>query len=808
MAKTRRIIRKTHPARYRGLDDQLWPLVIACCVLGGFLAGTVLAYFRVDSPHWYANAWTWLIAIPLVISTLLVTLAVTGNRLLRRSMQLALVLGLMFHLVLLILSIETDVFHRVWTEVLASARQPSPRQSVKVPDYASWQHDPRQRTQRDLEQPVETKLPDPVLEPAPREPVQEEPVDVQVEPPAAPDPQRVTRPDVIRRDQPAAALPRQSEQMSKLSRRDTVLTPLPTQAVRVPDVRREPERRPDLVEPAAAGTQSAKQAVEVDRSALPAASHMPQPARTDQTARKTQSSAAPRQLPSAASMRRSETSSGITPRTDVQVADQPAVARQNEPDAAAPHNTAARQQQTRSPVAHEKAVLPVQELTNEVVTRRRTPQQPVPEQASLAQTPRSVPNRQPRETPRPDVATIADVPATATASEPDAASAVPTPTTRLEQPAAAQASAAPTPSSSSPELPASSVAPATVARAATPANLPATDSVSAKLPGREPAAATALGALSQRVSPVAAEATSREPASAAPSGLAASPADVPKSAAGNTAAERALPSTELIGAAQQPQSAPRQPTRLTDAARPSFGAQAAAQEPARRATREAVETSSPVPIENLARDAAVPGPPSLAAGPSSLALSKAHMGTAGQGASANLGQADPAAASPAQVASGSAHRAEAEQAGPEGPALSPQTPALVRTSRAGQLQPSAILQATPLTPATLPGSRDPGEMNASASAALTQAASDAKHGAITAAKGALEVDLGPTTTVAEMGVGRASGGGQPDRSAGAQTRVIPRSTADVAPAASLVADVASSAPAAPPTDASGALEFR
>ncbi len=599
MAKTRRIIRKTHPTRYRGIDDQLWPLVIASCVLGGFLAGTVLAYFRLDDPRWYANAWTWLIAIPLVISSLLVTLALTGNRWLRRSMQLALVLGLTFHLMLLIFSIETDVFHRVWTEVLASARHPSERKVVKVPDYASWQHDPQQRARRDLAQPVETKPPDPVLKPAPREKVQEDPTDVQVEPPSAPESQRVTRPDVVRSDQPPAAVPRQSEQMSKLSRRNTVLPPLPTQAVRVDDVQRLPERRPDVAEPGAAGTLSAKQSVELDRSSLPIATQLPQSAPTSQMARKSPPTDAPRQLSAAASMQRSESRSGITPRTDVQVADQSAVAQQNQPSAVAPHNTAARKQQTRSPVAQAKAALPVQEQTAEAITRRRTPQQATPEQQSLAQTPRSVPNRQPRVTPRPDVATSADSPAAAMTRPSDTSAIAPNPLSRLDQPAAAPVSADSVASLRQPDSTASGVTPATAQRATAPVNQPATDAVTAKLPGRQPAAATAPGGMSQRVSPVASEATAREPASAAPSSSAASLVNVPKTAAGNTTVQPSLPSTELLGAARQPQSAPRQPTRVADAARPSLGSPAAADQPARRAPREALEASSPAPTENL-----------------------------------------------------------------------------------------------------------------------------------------------------------------------------------------------------------------
>ena len=102
MPRTRRVIRRTRPTRRTRLDDQLWPVVVALVVLGGFLAGTILAYLRVDDPRWYANAITWLIAVPVVIGTTLAWLSLSGNRVLRRTMQLAIILCAIVHVVLFI----------------------------------------------------------------------------------------------------------------------------------------------------------------------------------------------------------------------------------------------------------------------------------------------------------------------------------------------------------------------------------------------------------------------------------------------------------------------------------------------------------------------------------------------------------------------------------------------------------------------------------------------------------------------------------------------------------------------------------
>ena len=178
----------------------------------------------------------------------------------------------------------------------------------------------------------------------------------------------------------------------------------------------------------------------------------------------------------------------------------------------------------------------------------------------------------------------------------------------------------------------------------------------------------------QRLSPIGLEATSRNPAQAAPSGLAASGSGVPKSAAGNAAVERRFPSTDSVGAASRYQAAQRQTARASQATRPSLHAQAAADQPVRRAMREAATPSSPIAAENLVRSAASSAPHTVEVAASSTALNKAQTGTAGRGASLNLGLADPSADSPATVASGSAQRAEATQNIPAGPALDAPSP--------------------------------------------------------------------------------------------------------------------------------------
>ena len=84
---------------------------------------------------------------------------------------------------------------------------------------------------------------------------------------------------------------------------------------------------------------------------------------------------------------------------------------------------------------------------------------------------------------------------------------------------------------------------------------------------------------------------------------------------------------------------------------------------------------------------------------------------------------------------------------------------------------------------------------------VAQAAADAKRDELTASKGTLEIDLGPTIRVAESGSGRAAGGGQPQRSPGTERPAMPRAAIDTTPAATLLADAVQPQAASP--DATG-----
>ncbi|MCA9146894.1 MAG: hypothetical protein KDB05_29155, partial [Planctomycetales bacterium] len=142
-------------------------------------------------------------------------------------------------------------------------------------------------------------------------------------------------------------------------------------------------------------------------------------------------------------------------------------------------------------------------------------------------------------------------------------------------------------------------------------------------------------------------------------------------------------------------------------------------------------------------------------------------------------------------------RAEATQNTPEGAALAPSAPALVRHSLAGAERPSASILATTAEAATVAGSQQPAELTASSSGALTRANANAAPGAVTAAAGQVQVDLGPTRVVSGGGASRAAGGGQPDLNPSAQAQQLARSSSGGTPQPTLASSTVAAEAAAP-----------
>jgi hypothetical protein len=405
MSRKRRIIRKIHPKAQQGFGEQMWPLVVAMFVLGGFLAGTVLAYLRLDAPYWYANAWTWLIAIPLIIGGALVTLAYTGNRLLRRTMQLAIVICAIIHLTLFIVAIETDVFYRAWMEIVAETPQIQPRQAMTVPVYSPLQHDPQEFAASDYEQPVVAELPDPAAATVQREELEHRPDTDAPQPIVEPEP--LVRPNLVRRSDPSRVEPRAEQQTSQLSRKTSEVPAEPNQRIELPTFEVRPTEQARVAPTETTAGRSSPAPTLPDPSTnrpLPAAADPDVPM---QLARKTTESAPTPESSSAPSFARRLSQPARLPRLDVPSEAPPSVARRTQPDAPRPGSTLTRRRQTRSPDVARDNLQAVPEIATRITSRQQFRQRTMDAQPNLAQAQTTIDRQQSKLTTRPALPTTA-----------------------------------------------------------------------------------------------------------------------------------------------------------------------------------------------------------------------------------------------------------------------------------------------------------------------------------------------------------------------------------------------------------------
>ncbi len=891
MAKIRRVIRKVQEGRGEYFDEHLWPVYIALAVLGGFLMGVSAAYQPLSGAPWYQTAWPSLTAIPLAVAAFMVAFRYIDNRLVRRSLQLSVVIAAILHVALIVQLVETELL----SDLLLARREADeeivePRPKKLIPVYLPETLLPDEdRPRQDFERPLETRTPEP--DPRPEEIVRQETPE---EPRTPPEPQPVpvpenvatTEPNVIRREQPNEAAPRQADEGSKLSRQTRPSELRISQLVDIPNVTPSPAAGAPARATTAAIERQATEAARAARAVSEPANTADAP--TAQLARRADTQAPTPDSTAQPTLRRQLARPAATPRAEVAAADAPAAARQTSPTALAPANTTSTRQSTTSPQIARAAVEPVPEITRDLTAapkRRASPVEPQP--SAMAATPSPVANRQPRTTSRPDVATTAanvtseTSAGNATTAAPEASPAASRIERAISEVASARTASLPAsePSSADVPVPAAQLARSggregptvstnptaaptltrTMGAPSVPAATQTEEAATGAIAASAAAAETSPTSTAMRRHSTESPAEARVAGDPAPSQAAsatATPSSAPtlvrrSTSAGSaamdspvTAAQSGLPTTSrstdsavanvatTVGnvpanagpqvvavaspgptsAAISRQSAPAaasgtiaQPSysvqanspasqrarggapRTSMSRSPTIDSAAQATGPPRRAVRAADMATSPVAVESPAQSIAAAGMSNASADPGRMALARGQAGIAGGRESPNVDSSLPGGNSPALTASGATRRVAATQHVPPGDALSPASQARIARSRAGADSPLAAILAQSLDAGTTGGSTELAEAMATSGAAITRADSSAQRSAVSAAKGTGEIDLGPTQTISEAGVGRASGGGQPQLNLSTESPRLARQSSGGAPQMSLAA---------------------
>lgn len=794
MAKLRRVVRKVPRRVGAYFDEQLWPIYIALVVLGGFSMGVSAAYLRFSGVPWYANAWTSLIGIPLVVAAFMVGFRLVDNRMVRRSMQLSVVLCAILHVALVVQLIETRIYTELFGKTRPDAEIIEARPGRIVPEYHASQFLPEQdRPRQDFERPVEAETPEPQDEPDQivRQETREEPeTPPEMQPVPVPENVATTEPNVIRKPDRNEAAPREAPQASRLSRqvKPSDLTTSQMAAAASPTPTREAgmEARPSA-SPVTRQTSEPRSIVQqlIEPTTQTSAT-------VPQVARRAAATSATPETTSTPTLERQVATPRATPRAQVASSAEPAATRETSPSEIAPANTATIQRTTTSTEIARAAPEPSMERTSDdasPIARRQNPAEAQP--ADIAQTSSPVTNRQPRATTRPDIGQTAAAAVSPASTSPSAETQLVPQASAMQRTAAAATGGPSTATPRAESATAQNVTSQTGTRRASLAqSSPETQTAASRATSRSPSQAatnvvTNVGDVPTNAGPqqgttlaAASSSVSRQPSSgtAAVSGSASTAAP---EAAGTS------PRTSSVARAQLGPTLTAEPTR------------AAGSSP-RRATAIAAAATSPTAVESPAGDVASPnavnntggfaatgsGDPAIV--PSRLALSRGETGVAGGGRAINVEGSQPGSTSPSLIASGAARRAEATQTAEPGDALSPSSATTIARSRAGADMPTASLRADASGAASDPGAAQLAELTASSAATIARADANATQGETTAARGSGEVDLGPTVAISEPGIGRGSGGGQPEIGFDAESQRLARS-AGVAGGAPLVA---------------------
>lgn len=413
MAKIRRIIRKLQPVAQAPVEEQLWPVYVSLLLFGGLLAGVVLAYLRFDDPLWYRNALLWLLLVPVFVGSSMVALYFVNTRVMRRGIQLALVLSILLHFICALWMYHKQIFGEIAEKPDRGQSLTPEREAIRILVEEVVE---RPQEQRDFEKPVETPEPETKPEEIDRSQPEPEPVEkpeiAKPEPKVEPKPQDT--PQVTQRAATGETAARFSETASKLSRQMSKATPTTNRSADAPQVAAataQSDVKPEVAVAKATPqtTAAAKPTEQTPETVKPQTDA--QVARRDPTEQKPETSNAPN-LP------KQNTRAMEAPSTAVAQVDTPSATKSTDPAEVTPRTVSPQKVATASPQVEQATETPPVETPSEVSPTAQARATQAEQQPTLAQAQESVPNPRPRETTRPSVSTLAATDATAETPQP------------------------------------------------------------------------------------------------------------------------------------------------------------------------------------------------------------------------------------------------------------------------------------------------------------------------------------------------------------------------------------------------------
>ncbi len=103
--------------------ESFWPVNVALLLLGGAVLGVAFYFLDPLEQRPFYNPWTYAIATPVALLVFSAALSTVVSRVIEKSMQLAFLLSVLVHLVLLVYAVNIVIFSRMWPDMLDSLAQ-------------------------------------------------------------------------------------------------------------------------------------------------------------------------------------------------------------------------------------------------------------------------------------------------------------------------------------------------------------------------------------------------------------------------------------------------------------------------------------------------------------------------------------------------------------------------------------------------------------------------------------------------------------------------------------------------------------
>ncbi|MBA2116368.1 hypothetical protein [Bremerella alba] len=250
-------------------DEKAWPVYTAFTFFMLYFGASSYLLFDWDHELWYFNAKVYIAFAAVAWMVGLATIPLLDLGSVRRGVQLSIVLSLMLHLSMFLGMVAIDVGEIADSSLNQNREKTPQKQPVVIPDYSPAQINEDRNTEREYEQPVETKEAEAQVDPLEQEKIEHEQPEMKENDISQEELPREVQPEEMQRREQQTEQPQQEtlqDLPSQLAKQARKMQQREVEQAQQIEVQRQEERQPELSAAEAAAQRSA-QALEMQRQA-------------------------------------------------------------------------------------------------------------------------------------------------------------------------------------------------------------------------------------------------------------------------------------------------------------------------------------------------------------------------------------------------------------------------------------------------------------------------------------------------------------------------------------------------------------